>query len=482
MIDSSSASSLPSEAYPSASAAKTPPHNLEAEQSTLGSMLLDSAACEQAAEILLPEDFYRHAHQIIFETLLLLVEKDEPIDPITVCEELRSRSLLEKAGGRDYVISLTDFVPSAANIKFYAGIVHEKALLRKLLEAAHAIQGLGYSEAEDVMALLDEAEKIVFKVGQRRVGDFFYSLPPLLNEAWDRIEALYGSEGKTTGVPTGFEQLDAMTSGLQPSDLVIVAARPSMGKTALALNMAVHGALKNKKPVALFSLEMSKEQLVQRILCTEARVNGHYLRTGNLRDGDWDRIAQASTRLQEAPIFIDDSPDCSAMAMRAKCRRLRAEHGLGLIVVDYLQLMRWHRTTENRNQEISEIARSLKSLARELNVPLIALSQLSRQTERREGNKPMLSDLRESGAIEAEADVVMMIYRPAYYESRQVRQEPERAADDGIEVPDHTEGEEAQIIVAKQRNGPTGTVRVTFIPKYASFENLAYNVEEPDAF
>ncbi|MCC6483519.1 MAG: replicative DNA helicase, partial [Armatimonadetes bacterium] len=360
MIDSFSASELPSGTV---KAAKAPPHNLEAEQSTLGSMLLDSAACEQAAEILQPEDFYRHAHRIIFETLLLLIEKDEAIDPITVCEELRSSEKLEQAGGRDYVISLTDFVPSSANIRFYAEIVQEKAILRKLLEAAHDIQGLGYSEAEDVSSLLDQAEQIVFRVGQRRVGDSFHALPPLLNDAWDRIEALYGSAGKTTGVPTGFEHLDYMTSGLQPSDLVIVAARPSMGKTALALNMAVHGALNTKQPVAIFSLEMSKEQLVQRILCTEARVNGHYLRTGNLRDGDWDRIAQASTRLQEAPIYIDDSPECSAMAMRAKCRRLRSEHGLGLIVVDYLQLMRWHRTTENRNQEISEIARSLKSLA-----------------------------------------------------------------------------------------------------------------------
>ncbi len=461
---------------------KTPPHNLEAEQSTLGSMMLDGSACEQAAEILIPEDFYRHSHQIIFESLLMLVERDEPIDPITVCEELRSKDMLEKAGGREYVVSLTDFVPSAANVKYYAEIVQEKAILRKLLEASHEIQGFGYSESEDVSALLDRAEQAIFKVGQRRVGDFFYSLPPLLNEAWDRIEALYGAAGKTTGIPTGFDQLDYITSGLQPSDLVIVAARPSMGKTALALNMAVNGALRSKQPVAIFSLEMSKEQLVQRMLCTEARVNGHYLRTGNLRDGDWDRIAQASTRLQEAPIYIDDSPECTAMAMRAKCRRLKAEHGLGLIMVDYLQLMRWHRNTENRNQEMSEIARSLKSLAREMKVPVIALSQLSRQTERREGNKPMLSDLRESGAIEAEADVVMMIYRPGYYENKEVRSESDdrRGGADDVEMPEQYDGEEAHIIIAKQRNGPTGTVKLAFIPKFAAFENLAYGADDSD--
>ncbi len=460
--------------------AKTPPHNLEAEQSTLGSMLLDRTACDKAAEILQTADFYRTAHQTIFEHILLLVEKDEPIDPITVCEQLRAQNLLDKVGGREYVVALMEYVPTAANVEYYAHIVEEKAILRRLLNAASEIQALGYSEDGDVTELVDKAEQIVFRVAQRRVGQYFSPLVPLMNEAWVRMEELMESAGAVTGVPTGFEDLDDKTSGFQASDLVIIAARPSMGKTALALNIAVNGALATKKAVAIFSLEMSREQLVQRMICSQARVDAHRLRRGALGDTDWMRVTKGINSLWEAPLFIDDSPDCSAMAMRTKCRRLRAEHGLSLVVVDYLQLMRWHRNVENRNQEISEISRSLKSLARELKVPVVALSQLSRQTERREGNRPMLSDLRESGAIEAEADVVLMIYRPEYYKNRELRKEAREHPEEDLEVPDYSQGEEAEIIIAKQRNGPTGTVKLSFIPKYASFENMADHVEEPD--
>ncbi len=459
---------------------KSAPHNLEAEQSTLGSMLLDRSACDKAGEILNSEDFYRTAHQTIFDSILNLVGRDEPVDPITVCEELNSKELLDKVGGREYVVALMESVPTSANVEYYAKIVEEKAILRRLIRAASEIQGLGYSEADDVVDLVDKAEQLVFRVAQRRLGQYFTPLLPLVNEAWERMETIYRDKGLTTGVPTGFEQIDLITSGLQANDLIIVAARPSMGKTALALNIAVHGSLATKKPIAIFSLEMSKEQLVQRMICSAAKVDAHRLRTGYLREGDWDRMAQASQSLWEAPIFIDDAPDCSAMAMRTKCRRLKAEHnGLAMIVVDYLQLMRWHKSVENRNQEISEIARSLKSLARELKTPVVALSQLSRQTERREEKRPILSDLRESGSIEAEADVVMMIYRPEYYKNKEIRSAaPSMTDDDGLEHYDEPEGEEAEIIIAKQRNGPTGTVKLTFLPKFACFENASARREE----
>lgn len=460
---------------------KTPPHNLEAEQSTLGSMLLDRTACDKAAEILTSADFYRNAHQVIFESILNLIDRNEPVDPVTVCESMQADEKLDKVGGRDYVISLMDSVPSSANVEFYARIVERKAILRRMLDAAHEIEGLGYSESEDVAELVDRAERLIFKVGQRQMGQYFTPILPLLNSAWEQLESRDWDSDGLTGVPTGFDRLDQMTSGLQPNELIIVAARPSMGKTALALNFAVSGALATQKPVAIFSLEMSKEQLVQRMICSQARVDAHRLRTGRLPENVWTRMAEASDALMKAPIFIDDAPDCSAMAMRTKCRRLKAEHhGLAMVVVDYMQLMRWHRQTENRNQEISEIARSLKALAREMEAPVIALSQLSRQTERREDRKPILSDLRESGSIEAEADVVMMIYRPEYYKQKEYKDEPPPQSEDGLERPDDMQGEVAEIIIAKQRNGPTGTVRLSFIPKFVSFENLAENYEEPE--
>lgn len=379
-----------------ASLDRIPPQNLEAEQAVLGSMLIERPAVEKAAEILKPEDFYRDAHRFIFEAILALAERDEPVDLITVPEELKSRGQFDSVGGFLYLQNLMEAPSTAANVEHYARLVEEKAILRRLLDAGTQIQGLAYSEYDGISDVVDRAERMVFEVGQRRMGQFFTHLRPLLDEELDRIEKRYENKGVPTGRMTPFKDLNYMTSGLQPSDLVIVAARPSMGKTALSVQMAQHVALEEKLPVAIFSLEMSKEQLAMRMICSEARVDGHRLRTGYLHDDDWVRVGNGIGRLAEAPIYIDDTPDVSAMEMRAKCRRLKAEHGgLGLILIDYLQLMRSHKRTENRNQELSEIARACKTLARELKVPILALSQLSRAVESRNDKRPMLSDLRE---------------------------------------------------------------------------------------
>ncbi|MDO8587029.1 MAG: replicative DNA helicase [Armatimonadota bacterium] len=445
---------------------RVPPQNIEAEQSTLGSMMLDRAAIEKAGEILRQEDFYRTAHQVIYDALWSLAERDEAVDLITIQEEMRRRGKLEAVGGTEYLMALLDSVPTAANVEYYAKIVEEKSIRRRLIEAATEVIGYAHSQDEDIDALADRAEQIVFAVAQRRLGRSFSPLATLVSEAWDTIERRY-QEGKAiSGLETGFEALDYMTSGLQPSDLVIIAGRPSMGKTALALNIATHAAIRKKMPVAIFSVEMSSEQLALRMLCSQAHMDSHRLRSGRIHDTEWKPLGEATEILSQAPIFIDDSSDITPMAMRAKCRRLRAEHGLGMVVVDYLQLVRWHRTIENRVQEISEIARSLKGLARELKVPVVVGSQLSRAVERREEHRPMLSDLRESGSIEAEADVVAMIYRESYYKHKEGREQGE-TVDDDIHAVD-----EAEIIIAKQRNGPTGTVRLAFLPQYACFQNL----------
>ncbi|HLK61257.1 MAG TPA: replicative DNA helicase [Chthonomonadaceae bacterium] len=452
---------------------RIPPQNLEAEQAVLGSMMIERPAVEKAAEILKPEDFYRDAHRFIFEAILALAERDEPVDLITLPDELKSRNLFDTVGGNMYLMNLMDAPSTAANIEYYARLVEEKSILRRLLDVGTQIQGLAYSEFDAIDDVVDRAERLVFEVGQRRMGQFFYALRPLLDEELDRIEKRYENKGMTTGRQTPFDDLNFMTAGLQPSDLIILAARPSMGKTSLALQLAQHIALEEKMAVAVFSLEMSKEQLVNRMICSEARVDAQRLRTGFLQGDDWQRVGEGISRLAEAPIFIDDTPDVSAMEMRAKCRRLQAEHGLGLIMIDYLQLMRSHKRTENRNQEISEIARACKSLARELKVPVIALSQLSRAVESRPDKRPMLSDLRESGSIEAEADIVMFIYRDAYYKMKEsvdadeeIQQQQQR----------HERGEEfieeAEIIIAKQRNGPTGKVVVGFMKQYARFANM----------
>jgi len=375
--------------------AYVPPHSIEAEQSTLGAMLIERAAVEKVFEILDTEDFYRDAHQTLFDAITTLSERDEPIDFITVQNELKNRDKLDSVGGVAYLTALFDTVPTAANVEYYAKIVEEKATLRRLISASLEIIGSARGEVEDVGEVLDEAERAIFGVSQQRATAYFSPLRTLLLSVYERAEELSEMKSQISGLSTGIHDFDMITSGLQSTDLIIVAARPSMGKTSLCLSIAEHVALKEKKPVAIFSLEMSKEQLALRMLCSQAQVNSHKLRTGHLSEDEWGMLAGVVQNMYEAPIFIDDATDTSALTMRAKCRRLMAEHGLGLIVVDYLQLMRSHRRTENRVQEIGEIARGLKSLGRELKVPVIALSQLSRAVESRENKRPMLSDLRE---------------------------------------------------------------------------------------
>jgi replicative DNA helicase len=457
---------------------RVPPQSLEAEQSTLGSMLQSRTAVEKAVDLLRPEDFYRDAHRNIFEAISDLVRRDEPVDSLTVHEELRRRGQLEHAGGVEYLAALIDTVPTPAHCEFYARIVQQKAVLRRLIDAAGQIAAWAFEEAEEVDTIVDQSERLIFGVAQRHLSQYFVPLRPLLFDAMERLDAVKQTHERVTGVPTGFTELDDRTSGLQPSDFIIIAGRPSMGKTALALCIAVNAAKHKRQPIAVFSLEMSKEQLVQRMICSEGRIDGIRLRTGYLDEGGaygesgLVRFTRAIGLLGELPIFIDDSTDVTANEMRAKCRRLQAEQGpLGLVLIDYLQLIRGGGRAENRNQEISEIARSLKSLARELKVPVVALSQLSRAVERREDKRPMLSDLRESGSIEAEADLVMMLYRSSYYE----RQEQ---ASDGGEVsrprtPGDEQVEESELIIAKHRNGPTGLVKLAFLRKYARYDNLA---------
>ncbi|MCS6858788.1 MAG: replicative DNA helicase [Abditibacteriales bacterium] len=447
---------------------KVIPQSLEAEQSTLGAMLLDRDAIALAAERLKPEDFYREGHRQIFAAILHLFDRGDPADIVTVTNELRRRGQLDTTGGAPYLMTLMENCPAAANVEQYAAIVEEKAILRGLLAAADQVQGWVYEGGENIEALIDRAEQAIFKVGQRRLTGDFAELKALLHDAFEQIEMQFKHKGRATGIPTGFDDLDRLTSGLQPSDLIIVAARPSMGKTSLCLGIGHHVAVHEKMPVAIFSLEMSKSQLVQRLICAEARVNSQKFRSGYLDDNDWHKIAGAVERLYDAPIFIDDTPAISTFEMRAKARRLKAELGtLGLIIVDYLQLVRTSGRSENRVQEVSEIARSLKSLARELNVPLIALSQLSRAVEQREDKRPQLSDLRESGSIEAEADLVLFIHREAYY--RQGRHKEDKAGDTKTDADDRL----AEIIVGKQRNGPTGTIKLVFLSEYAKFESLA---------
>ena len=449
----------------------------------LGAMLLgDRGAIERATEILSRDDFYRDAHAHIYDAMIALTEKDEPVDIVTLKDELQRKGILDGIGGVGYLMQLGDIQFTTANIVYYAKIVNEKGILRRLIEAASEIAGSAYGEVEEVTELVDRAERTIFEVARQRSNNGFTPLRPIMSELFEKIDALYHEKGITTGVDTGYKDLNYITSGLQEGDLFILAARPSMGKTSLAMGIGQNAAVLAGKTVAVFSLEMGKDQLVQRMLCSEARVDAHRLRTGYLHDEDWHALALANERLWNAKIFIDDSTDISTLEMRAKCRRLRAEYGLDMIIVDYLQLMRGSGKSGegNRNEEITSIARGLKSLARELSVPVIALAQLSRAVERREDKRPMLSDLRDSGSIEAEADVVGFIYRPAYYERKQAisqddddKAEEERRAGGG-----EYEGEEAELIIAKQRNGPTGTVKLAFLPKYARFDNLEVGREE----
>lgn len=458
------------------------PQSVEAEQSTLGAMMMERDAIARAVELLQADDFYKEGHRKIFSALLSLFDKGEPADLITVVEELRRKGQLDQINGEGngpaYLTHLIESCPSAANVESYGKAVAEKSILRQLASAADQIAGWTYGDVEDVNVLVDQSEKKIFEIGSKRLSEGFSHIKPLLMTAYDQIEKQFQKKGEATGTPTGFTDLDDITSGLQPTDLIIVAARPSMGKTALCLNIAHHVAMKERLPVAVFSLEMSKEQLVQRLICSEASINSRDLRRGFLQDSDWHRVTNAVNNLYQAPIFIDDQPGQTTFEMRAKARRLMAEHGqLGLIVVDYLQLAHSSGKAENRVNEISEIARSFKSMARELKAPLIALSQLSRAVEQREDKRPMLSDLRESGSIEAEADVVAFIYRPSYYKNKSFKKEGDKnggfgGGAPGSNEPDPDEGI-AEVIIGKQRNGPVGTIRLGFQPEFARFTNLA---------
>ncbi|MGB4230882.1 MAG: replicative DNA helicase [bacterium] len=441
---------------------RVPPFSLEAEQSVLGAMFLEREAVLVAAEILQPEDFYRDAHRYIFEAILELEEKGRPADLVTVTETLRQQGRLEDVGGLAYVTTLAQSVPTAANVEYYARIVEEKSILRRLIREATRIVQNSYEATDEAAAILDEAEQAILRISQYRNHSGFFPVKDLISAAYDRIEYLYQNKGGVTGIPTGFKDLDRLTAGLQPSDLIIVAARPAMGKTSFALNIALHVALEAKIPVAIFSLEMSREQLIMRMLSSEAGIDGQRLRTGFLDEEDWLLLTTAMARLSEAPIYIDDTPNLTVMDIRAKARRLVQEQGQALILLDYLQLVNSRRSFESRQQEITEISRGLKALARELQVPVVALSQLSRAVEQRQDKRPVLSDLRESGAIEQDADVVAFIYRDEYYN-------PDTETKKGI----------AEIIIGKQRNGPTGVVQLAFLKDSMRFRDLSYIPEEP---
>ncbi|MDA3902911.1 MAG: replicative DNA helicase [Desulfuromusa sp.] len=443
---------------------RLPPQNLEAEMSVLGGVLLENEALNRALEYLTTEDFYRESHRKIFKALIVLGDKSEPADLVTLTAVLNDRGELEAVGGSTYLATLVDYVPTAANINYYCKLVKEKAVARKLIEASTAIATRGY-EGGDMEEILDQAEKSIFEISENRIRPSYYPVRDILKDTFKSIEALYERKELVTGVPTGYHDLDKMTAGLQPSDLVIVAGRPSMGKTAFALNLVEYATTHADKavPAVIFSLEMSKEQLVQRMLCSLAKVDAGRLRTGHLGESDWPKLTMAAGLLNETQIFIDDTPAISVLELRSKARRLKAEHGLGLIIVDYLQLMRGSNP-ESRQQEISEISRSLKALAKELSLPVVALSQLNRSLESRTDKRPMMADLRESGAIEQDADVIMFVYREAVYcEDCKSR---ERTCEKGHD-------KDAEIIIGKQRNGPIGTVHLTFRGEFTRFENQA---------
>jgi len=441
---------------------KVPPQNMEAEQSVLGGILLENQSLNAVLEIMTGADFYSEGHRKIFDAIADLSDRGEPSDLITLSSLLKDRGQLDQVGGMVYLASLVDGVPSAANIAYYARIVKEKAILRSLITTATEILQKTYNAGSDVDSVLDQAEQAIFEISENKIRPSFYTIREVVKDNFKELERLAERKDLITGVPTGFDKLDEITSGLQRSDLIIIAGRPSMGKTAFALNIAQNAALKSGVPVAVFSLEMAKEQLVFRMLSAEARVDSQRLRKGFLGETDWKKLVKASSDLSEAPIYIDDSAGITVLEMKAKSRRLKADAGLGLIILDYLQLMKGGAYKESREQEISEISRSLKGLAKELSVPVIALSQLNRKVEDRTNRRPQMADLRESGAIEQDADVIAFIYRDEVYNRS------EDNPDKGI----------AEIIIGKQRNGPTGTVKLAFLEKYTSFENLA----RPDAF
>ena len=436
---------------------KVPPQNIEAEQSILGSILLDNQALNNVLEILSVKDFYNEAHRRIFAATIELSDRNEPCDLITLTNILKNNKQLDAVGGMAYLASLVDNVPSAANAAYYAKIVKEKAILRMLIGTATEILKNSYDTSAEIDQVLDKAEHAIFEISENKIRPAFFPIKDIIKDSFKTIERLYERKALITGVPTGFEKIDDLTSGLQKSELIIIAGRPSMGKTAFALNIASHAAVEMGLPVAIFSLEMAKEQLAMRMLASEAKVDSHRLRQGRLGETDWPKLTIAAGRLSDAPIFIDDKPAIMVLEMKAKARRLKAESGLELIVLDYLQLMRGGGNRDSREQEISEISRSLKALAKELNVPVIALSQLNRKVEDRTNRRPQMADLRESGAIEQDADLIAFIYRDELYNKSE----------------DNPEKGMAEIIIGKQRNGPVGTVKLAFLEKYTSFENLA---------
>ncbi len=441
---------------------RLPPQSLDAEQAVLGALLVSPDGLSRIIDILDSEQFYRKAHQVIYAAMMDLFDHNEPIDIVTVSQYLKDEGKLENVGGRAYITDLSLSVATTANLEYYAKVVSEKALLRNLIKAGTEIVGSCYEESDADVAL-DKAEHMIFTLAQRRTMNSLVHIKDVVETSFQKIEERYENRDALSGVPSGFYDLDAMTSGWQPSDLVILAARPSMGKTAFVLNLAQHCAVEAGQPVAIFSLEMSKEQLVQRMLCAEAKIDANRLRTGHMHTNDWSHLAMAMGRLGEAPVFIDDSSMLNALEIRAKCRRLKSEmKSLGLVIIDYIQLMSGRKTTDNRVQEVSEISRSLKQLAREIKVPVIALSQLSRAVEARQNKRPMLSDLRESGSIEQDADLVMFIYRNEYYN------------------PETEQRGEAEIIIAKQRNGPVGTVELLYQNSITRFLNKVHN-EYPSA-
>ncbi len=434
---------------------RIPPQNIEAEQAVLGAIFLEPSALTLASEILIPEDFYRAAHQRIFNVMLKLNDEGKAVDLITVTEELAATKLLEDTGGVSYLSELAAAVPTAANMEYYARIVEEKSLLRRLIRTATTIAQDGYTREDEVETVLGEAEKSILEVAQRKNAGAFHNIKDVLVRTYDNIELMHQRVGEITGIATGFTELDRMTAGFQRNDLIIVGARPSVGKTAFALNISQNVATKTGENVAIFSLEMGAEQLVMRMLCAEGNIDAQRLRTGSLTDEDWGKLTMAMGSLSNAGIFIDDTPGVRVNDIRAKCRRLKQEHGLGMILIDYLQLILGSgRSGENRQQEVSEISRSLKQLARELQVPVIALSQLSRGVEQRQDKRPMMSDIRESGSIEQDADIVAFLYRDDYYDKESENKNI------------------IEIIIAKQRNGPTGTVQLAFVKEYNKFVNL----------
>jgi len=433
---------------------KIPPQNLEAEMAVLGSMLIDESAVPCALEILDADSFYKDTHRNIFQAIIDLYNSNKAIDLITLTDELKRKEMLEDVGGVSFLTSLVNAVPTAANIDHYVRIVKEKSILRTLINNATKIVSTCYEGDSNIDELVDNAERLIFEVSDRRPRGSFLHLKEIIKDSIETIDKLYQKKAHVTGVPTGFVDFDIKTAGLQSSDFIVIAGRPSMGKSALAIGIAEYAGVVEKIPVAIFSLEMSKEQLVQRMLCAHARVDAHKVRTGYLAASDWPRLTAAAGKLSEAQIFIDDTPAISVMEMRAKARRLKLHHDIQLIILDYLQLMRGSAGIENRQQEISEISRSIKALARELKVPVLAISQLSRAVEARQDHRPQLSDLRESGAIEQDADVVVLILREEYYNPTQ----------ENLGM--------AEIIIAKQRNGPVGSLKLAFIKEYSRFENI----------